>query len=428
MDESIENIDRLTGLSNRDGLIFVIENLNRKHVLLSIDIDNFRYINDTYGHYFGDTLIKFMSKRLINNCSFGDKIFRTGGDEFVILKKDEWQEEQVIDFVEKLMIDLREPFTIEGTLVFITNSIGIFNIPSTQNEDRQLITKVDLALFEAKNSGKDCYKFYAPEMSDKIKKRHEVENRIRQALVRNEIHVHYQPKYNSKTNEITGVEALARWEKDGQIILPNDFIPAAETSRVIIPIGKEILRQSCIEINNINKDMDKPISLAVNVSGIQLKYSDFISTVKMVLEETMFPPNLLDLEITESTIMDDLSFYLPLFNKLNDLGVQITIDDFGTGYSSLRYLQQFPLKKLKVDKSFVLNGNKDQTSLHILKTIIELANGMGLNTVAEGVETEKQLSTLNSLPCDEYQGFYFAKPMTLNKLISLTLSKKMKKK
>ncbi len=418
--------DPLTGLYNRKHLIDVLHQRHYPCALLSIDLDNFRQINDYHSHAFGDEVLKATAKRISESCTQQDMIFHSGRGEFFILKEGQFGPKQLKKEASKLINAFHKPFSINHIVIYITTSIGVLNIPSIETPTDRIMIAVDIALYEAKKHGKNAFSYYNPEMEQHLRDRHLLEDQMREALDKHEIEVHYQPQYCLKNYEITGVEALARWRKNGQIILPNEFIPIAEASLAIIPMGRFILHQACKEIHQINQTRSKPLRLAVNVSGVQLKHSDFVSTVKNTLKQTHFPPQLLDLEITESMIMDDVPFFLAQLNALNELGIQITMDDFGTGYSSLSYLQKFPLKKLKIDKTFLKNTQPDTSNYHILKAIIQLANNIGLNTVAEGIENESQLIQLETLDCYGMQGFYFAKPMTLEALVDLTNTSKPK--
>lgn len=414
------HLDPLTGLYNRHCFLKTLNHIKHPGALLYVDLDNFRQINYCHSHQFGDRFLKSVSDRLKKLCGKQDLLFHTGPGEFYVLKSGQFEPQQLAQEAEKIVLNFRKPFKMDNKSIYTSVSIGVFNFVNLDMTQKDMLIAVDMALYEAKKNGKNGFAVYIPEMGERLHQQHHLEGAIRQALTNREIEVYYQPQYSLKDHSIIGVEALARWNKNGKIILPDEFIPVAESSLVIIPIGEFIMEQACKEIYSINQKRYSPLRLAINVSSVQLKHSDFLAMVTRLLKQTGFPPQLLDLEITESILMDDVDFYLPQLTALSNLGIQITIDDFGTGYSSLSYLQKFPLKKLKVDKSFLEQSTDQQSKQQILNAILKLANSIGLTTVAEGVESRSQLDQIQNLNCDTMQGFYFAKPMPFEDLRGLT--------
>ncbi|MBI9098708.1 MAG: EAL domain-containing protein [Spirochaetaceae bacterium] len=423
----ISNYDNQTDLPNKslfnDRLIMAGMNADRENSILSVislGIDNFKKINRSYGHLIGDEILKQVGIRLKNICRKSDTVSRYGSDEFSILLTDIITLEDIIRIVEKIKQELERPFIIEDHEIFTSCSQGISLYPSDSSDIRIIPRHSNQALHIAKKNYKGSYAFYKEEDDIVLKKRHEDETLLRSAIERNEMRVHYQPKYDIIGKRITGVEALVRWKKNNkEMIYPNDFISILEESGLIIPIGEYVLRQACLDIVELNKTLHKPLKLAVNLSGVQFSDPGLIFKMMSILEETGLPPELLEVEITESIAMHNLENTLQTLEELHKRKISIAVDDFGTGYSSLSYLKKFPLTTLKIDKSFIDDMSTNEEDQEIVKTIISLADIMNLNVVAEGVETGSQIAILEKNKCNEAQGFLISRPTDIKSLQKL---------
>jgi diguanylate cyclase (GGDEF)-like protein/PAS domain S-box-containing protein len=410
--------DYLTGLPNRNMLnslltngTIPIENL----AVLFIDLDRFKIVNDTLGHSMGDQLLKKVAERLTASLSEEDLIFRQGGDEFIVFLKE--SDRQRADRIANRIIDaLSTPFKLNTTEVFTSPSIGI-SLSQEDGETIELLIKhADFAMYQAKKAGKKTYRFYSCIAYEGDFNPLTMEMELHNALNKNEFFLHYQPKVNLKTGKMFGAEALLRWNhaKWG-MVSPVKFIPVAEESGLIIPIGEWVLRHACIQNKNWQEKGYPPMIISVNLSARQFSHANIVSTVEKVLKETGLEPQYLELEITESMTID-IEHTISTLHELKKLGVLISIDDFGTGFSSLNYLKQFPVDTLKIDQSFVrelLSNMNDDT---IVKTIISMAHHLQLKVVAEGIETREQLVFLQQHLCDEGQGYFFSKPVPAEEL------------
>jgi len=420
----MSNYDRQTDLPNktlfRDRLIMAGINADREGniiCVISLGLDNFKKINRSFGHITGDLVLKEVGERLRTVCRKSDTVSRYGGDEFTLLLTDMNSQEDVLRIIEKIKEELEKPLVIEGKTIYSSCSQGISLYPSDNSDITAISRNANQAQHIAKKAGKGTYAFYREDDDIALKKRHKDEMMLRTAVEKDEILVYYQPKYDIKKEKVTGVEALVRWNKENsELVYPDEFISILEESRLIIPIGEYILEQSCSDIARLNQTLKEPIKLAVNLSGVQFSDLKLILKIKEILNNTNFPPELLEIEITESIAMHDLDNTLQILEELTSLGISIAVDDFGTGYSSLSYLQRFPLSTLKIDKSFIDKLDVKEEDQGIVKTIISLAKIMNLNVVAEGVETETQIEILRNNNCHEAQGYFISKPTSLKKL------------
>ena len=425
----ISNYDKQTDLPNKtlflDRLIMAGMNADRENniiCIISLGIDNFKKINRSFGHVKGDEILKKVGNRLKGVCRKSDTVSRYGGDEFTLLLTDINSHEDIIRIIEKIKVELERPFVLENNKIYTSCTQGISLYPSDSDDIKIIPRHANQAQHLAKKTGKGSYAFYKEENDILLKKRHKDETLLRSALEKDEILVHYQPKFDIKQNKITGVEALVRWKKNtGELIYPDNFISILEESGLIISIGEYVLKKSCIDISEVNQIIKEPLKLAVNLSGVQFSDPLLISKIMSILEQTGFPPELLEVEITESIAMDNRDNTLHILDELSSHGISIAVDDFGTGYSSLSYLQKFPLTTLKIDKSFIDDMDENIEDQGIVKTIISLAEIMKLNVVAEGVEKDSQIELLRDNNCHEAQGYLISKPTTLKKLKELMI-------
>ena len=417
--EFLAHHDPLTNLPNRlllkARLIKSIEKANELKYRLAIffiDIDNFKLINDTYGHSIGDNIISLVANRLQKNIRKNDTISRIGGDEFIIVIEDV-DNKDIEKLAKKIVSDFKEPIKMEEYLFDTTVSVGISIFPNNGLNAEDLIKHADTAMYSAKNAGRNQYQFYKNEMTSEIFEKIIMKQELTDALKNNEFEVYYQPQIDIKMNKIVGAEALIRWNhKTLGVVFPNDFISHAEETKLIIPIGEFVLKKACTFMKYLNdtKLLEDGI-VAVNISNIQIKYSDIQKSIIKELEETKLNPANLEIELTESYIMEDIEESLTILENLKNLGIKLAIDDFGTGYSSLNYLKQFPIDKLKIDKSFANGLPFNKKDVAIAKTILALGNGLEIKTIAEGVEKNEQKEFLQNAGCDEIQGWLYSKAL-----------------
>ncbi len=387
-----------------------------KLAILFLDLDNFKMINDNYGHHEGDKVLIETANRL-RGLLKDENLFRFGGDEFVIILNNFNSKEEIEELMSAIKAELNKPFKTKNYIHYVSCSVGVSIYPDDAKNFIDLIKHADTAMYDAKKHGKNRFSFYAKTFGDKIEKELQTANLLRDALEREEFEVYYQPKISLKDNRVVGLEALLRWKNSNLgTVSPDDFIPIAEKTQLIIPIGNWVLKKACTEVKELVEKGLYNGTISVNISGIQLNYDDIAGTIKSVVEETKFNANLLDLEITESVLMSNPKRWLDIFNKIKVMGIDISIDDFGTGYSSLSYLKEFPIDEIKIDKSFIddLPYNKD--SCILTKTIILLAKSLGFKIVAEGVEKEEHMEFLKEEGCDIIQGFYYSKPLNYDGL------------
>ena len=411
--------DTLTNLPNRtllqDRLTQAIATASRKDsriAVLFLDLDGFKNINDSLSHATGDRLLQLVAKRLLAAVRTSDTVCRLGGDEFVILLSEVAHAGDAGVKAGKILSALSAPFEIEQVTLRVTGSIGVSTYPEDGQSAELLIRNADLAMYQAKEKGRSNCQFFEKDMNVRAVERHSIEGDLRFALERDEFVMHYQPKIDLKTGEITGVEALVRWQHPERgLVGPLQFISIAEDCGLMLPIGKWVLRESCRQAKAWQDTGLPPIDMAVNVSSVEFRNDEFLESVSTILTETRLEPRYLELELTESVLMQHAEFSVPLLQKLKAMGLRLAIDDFGTGYSSLSYLRQFPIDTLKVDQSFIHEINADTDEATIISAVINMGCRMKHRVIAEGVETAEQLAFLRAHGCDEGQGYYFARPM-----------------
>jgi diguanylate cyclase (GGDEF)-like protein/PAS domain S-box-containing protein len=410
--------DELTGLANKrlfdekvDIAIKLYKNTYGKLLgVMYFDLDRFKLINDYLGHNIGDQLLKIIAQRIQNCVRKNDIAARQGNDEFTILI-DNVTKHEVDIIAQRLAEKIAEPILIEGQEVFLTPSIGISLYPDDGKNANDLIRKADMAMYHAKKEGRNSIQFYNANLEKNNSNRIELENDLRKAIEKNEFILHYQPIIDLSTNKINGVEALIRWKHPGRGIVPPDqFIPIAEETGMIIPIGEIVLRKACSQLKKWHESKLLLPSISVNISIRQFFEPNLVSMIAQIIKETNIDPHCLTIEITESMTMDVEKTSI-ILNDLKNLGVNISIDDFGTGYSSLSYLKKFPIDYLKIDRSFISDIAKSKDDENIATTILLMADNLGLNVIAEGVETSEQLGILRQHHCNEAQGFLFSKPL-----------------
>jgi diguanylate cyclase (GGDEF)-like protein/PAS domain S-box-containing protein len=409
--------DPLTGLPNRLLLMARMEQslarARRNNTLLAvlfIDLDRFKDINDTLGHPVGDLLLQAVALRLAECVREEDTVSRLGGDEFTVLIEELHDSSAAGTVAQKIIVALAQPLVLQGHEVFITASIGIALFPDDGADVTTLLKNSDSALYRAKEQGRDNYHYYTEELTTRAMVRLALETDMRHAIERNELVVHYQPQVDLYSGHIIGMEALLRWQHPQRgLIPPGDFIPLAEDTGLILPIGEWVLRTACERVQSWVDQGLQPVRVAVNLSSRQFNQHDLAETVKRILRETRLDPQYLELELTERLIMQDAEHAIIILQELKALGVQFSIDDFGTGYSSLSYLKKFPIDRIKIDQSFVRNITSDPEDAAVSQAIISMSHSLNLKTVAEGVETLEQQEFLRARQCDEMQGFYFSR-------------------
>lgn len=420
----LANHDPLTGLLNRDQFhnrltqaLSSVQRHDSKLALMYFDLDRFKLINDTLGHRVGDLLLQEVSTRLKSSVRANDILARLGGDEFIVLLSDIHQITDAARIAQKTIEMLTRPFAIEGYDLVVTASIGISIFPDDGEDSQTLLMNADTAMYLAKEHGKNNYQFYTIEMTEKAHERMTIERGLRYALTNNELKLHYQPQIDSTNGLGINVEALVRWQHpEWGLVYPNRFIEVAEETGLIVPIGAWVLRTACSQAKAWQENDGPFTRVAVNVSARQFLDADLFNTIKQTLTETGLSPGSLELEITESAVMQNPENTLEVLRQLQQLGVRISIDDFGTGYSSLTYLRRFPVNSVKIDRSFVVDIPKDEGSVTLVRAIIALAHELKLSVIAEGVETEEQLSFLKTQKCDSLQGYMFSKPLAAEQL------------
>ncbi len=414
------NYDSLTELPNRmlfrDRLTRAIVSARRENglvALLFIDLDRFKVVNDTLGHIVGDRLLRKAAERLQASVREVDTVARLGGDEFTIILQDIARTEDAAIVANKVIDSLGKPFLLDGHEAFIGASIGITVFPSDGDNAATLLRNADVAMYRAKDAGRNEYRFFTKAMDAQALNRMSLENDLRYAVERQQFFVHYQPIVELRSGRVINVEALLRWRHPKRgLVAPDEFIPLAEETGLIKPLGEWVLRTACAQAQAW-RDMDLPVfGVSVNLSSGQLKRGFSRETVAAILEETGLSPDLLTFEITESLIMEDTEEAITYLHAIKEMGVGLSIDDFGTGYSSLNYLKRFPVDSVKIDRSFVRDVTVDPEDASLADAIIALAHNLGLKVIAEGVETKEQLDFLQSRGCDLYQGYYLGRPMT----------------
>lgn len=422
--------DDLTGLPNRVMFKYrlqqaIAESARRGTLLalLLLDMDRFKAINDTLGHAVGDGLLKALAVRLSSCVRDCDTVARLAGDEFALILPDLAHAEDAARVAKKILNAFSPAFNIDGHELFMSVSIGIAICPLDGDNLDMLLRNADIAMYHAKEHGRNTFQFYATEMNAKAFERLSMENGLRHALERNEFFLHYQPQLDLRTGEITAVEALLRWQHPGLgMISPLQFIPIAEEIGMITPIGEWVLHTACAQNKAWQVAGLPPLRVAVNLSARQLRQSNFIHVIEQILQNTGLAPRYLELEITESLLMHNPDNAIAMLTALDAMGIDISVDDFGTGYSSLAYLKCLPINALKIDKSFVCEIPGDLDDAAIASTIIVMAHNLGIRVIAEGVETQAQKDFLVSRACDAMQGYLFNHPVEPGKIPSLLVS------
>jgi diguanylate cyclase (GGDEF)-like protein len=410
--------DAMTGLPNKplfmDRLIIALAHANRanqKLAVLFLDLDRFKDINDSLGHTVGDALLKSAAERVRRCVREGDTVARFGGDEFTLLIPRVDKVEDAAKIASKIIETLKIPFEINDRELFITTSIGVAICPADGLDPETLVRNADTAMYRAKDQGRDNYQLYAPAMNARALERLGLENELRHAVDQHEMILHYQPIVRASTGTVAGVEALIRWNHPERgILAPAHFISIAEVSGLIVPIGEWVIREACRQVRQWQKKLGQPLTVAVNLSARQFQHPDLVSQIRSILLDTEIEPATLELEITESSAMQNAENTIFTLRELKDLGVRIAMDDFGTGYSSLNYLKRFPIDTLKLDQSFVRDVMTDARDAAIVGAVIAMAHSLGLKVIGEGVESSGQHEYLRREGCDFIQGYLFSRP------------------
>jgi diguanylate cyclase len=411
--------DPVTSLPNRNALnaritqaVTRAERVKTGLAVLFLDLDNFKIINDTLGHDAGDELLHSVALRLTTALRGSDTVFRLGGDEFTVLIEDIPESAAAGVIATNLINALHLPLNINSHDVYVTTSIGISHYPEDSLHFKTLLKNADTAMYHAKSRGKNNFQFFSADMNSRAQKRLEVETSLRRALENNEFEVYYQPQVDQRTREVVCMEALIRWRHPERgLVSPTEFIPIAEETGLIIPIGAWILKQSCLQCLEWHTDGFPELKIAVNLSGKQFHQENLTGQIAQILAETKLDPSYLELEITESAIMETSNHAIDILKQLRSMGLSLSIDDFGTGYSSMNYLKRFPISKLKIDRSFVMDIPGDAEDGAITEAVIALGKALNITVVAEGVETAEQADFLLKRQCHLVQGYFYSKPM-----------------
>jgi len=432
--EHIRNIafyDNLTGLPNRilflDRLEHALQLASRNQklvVLMFIDLDRFKQINDNLGHEAGDKLLTQVSERLLDCVRTGDTVSRISGDEFTILVESLHNIELATTIAQRVVRTIAQPFKLNNTEVFVTCSIGLSVYPFNDDDSDSLIKKADAAMFYSKSCGRNNFHYYTPDMLQHGSQRFELETELNTAIEKSQFSLSFQPKVNLSDLKMTGMEALLRWEHPERgFISPDTFIPILEETGLIQKVGEWILRESCRFTKQWLDDGNNPVCVAVNVSAIQFNQPNFLNTVDDILKETGLPSEYLELELTESCLMENVEENIAIMKALKEMGIKLAIDDFGTGYSSLSYICQLPVDILKIDRDFIRNMMEDSDKRSVVTAIISFAHGLRLHIVAEGIETLEQLTFVKAMRVTTGQGYLISKPVPANEFAEKYKSK-----
>jgi diguanylate cyclase (GGDEF)-like protein/PAS domain S-box-containing protein len=417
--------DALTGLPNRtllqDRLSNAMARARRqkdKVALLFLDLDRFKFVNDSLGHSVGDQLLQAVADRLKTWARGQDTVARQGGDEFLIVMTDVRDIPAAAIAAERLMDAMTVEFVVQGRSLNVSCSVGISIFPEHGADGETLIKNADAAMYSAKDYGRDNFRFFTEEMNVQVAARLNLENNLRLALEKKELFLMYQPQMDIATGRITGLEALLRWQSpELGLVPPSEFIPVAENSRLIMPIGEWVLRTACAQAKKWQDEGLPALPVAVNVSAAQFLHGGFRELIRSVLHETGLSSQYLELELTESLLLSNADATFSVLQELKAMGLKLAIDDFGTGYSSFSYLKHFPIGKLKIDRSFIRDVAVGPDDAAITAAIISMAKTLNLKVIAEGVETEAQMSFLRAHHCDEIQGYYFSKPLAISEVV-----------
>ena len=419
--------DSLTDLPNRlllnDRLTRAIASARRngnRLAVLFVDLDRFKDINDSLGHAIGDKLLQSVAERLVARVRNSDTVSRPGGDEFVVLLSELEHPEDAAVCAKKMLTALTAPHRIAQHDVHVTVSIGVSTYPEDGQDAETLVKSADTAMYQAKENGRNNYEFFRQDMNIRAVERQSVEGSLSRALERHEFVLHYQPKINLEKGAITGAEALIRWlHLDRGLIPPAQFVPIAEDTGLLLPIGQWVLHEACRQARAWLDAGLRPVPVAVNISAVEFRDKGFLEGVRAILKDTRLEPRYLELELTESVLMQHAESTASVLQALKAMGVQLAVDDFGTGYSSLSYLRRFPIDTLKVDRSFVRQITADADDAIIASAVISMGKSLKLRVVAEGVETREQLAFLQDQRCDEGQGYYFSRPVVAEQFAKL---------
>jgi diguanylate cyclase (GGDEF)-like protein/PAS domain S-box-containing protein len=411
--------DGLTDLPNRimfgDRLAQAMILAKRRHerlALLFLDLDHFKHVNDSLGHAIGDRLLRSVAGRLLTCVRSSDTVSRQGGDEFVILLSQVMHAQDAGITADKILLAVGEPHHITDHDIHITASIGIVTYPDDATDAEALLKNSDFAMYQAKDCGRNNYQFFKSDLNVTALERQATERGLRHAIERDELVLHYQPQMNMATGAITGVEALVRWRHPQRGLLqPGEFISVAEEFGLIVPIGRWVLREGCRQGKTWQDSGLPPIRIAINVSAVELRAKNFAEGVRTVLMETGLEPRYLELELTETFLMQDPTSTAVVLEELKDMGVQLALDDFGTGYSSLSYMRRFPIDTLKIDQSFVRNLTTNSDDASVVNAVINMGSSLHMLVVAEGIETSEQAMMLREQNCPEGQGYFFSRPV-----------------
>ncbi|WP_340676569.1 EAL domain-containing protein [Paraglaciecola sp.] len=420
--------DSLTSLPNRflaldrlSQMLIEAERNNEKTSVFFLDIDDFKKINDSLGHEIGDKLLIDAANRLQQVLRKEDTLGRLGGDEFIVLLRGVADHNNTLAIAEDLLKTFRNPFKIDGRELILTISIGVAIYPENGRCASDLLRNADTAMYQAKASGRNTYSFFTKEMNVIMQRRFEIEEQMHGALERNEFELHYQPKLDVKNEKVIGSEALLRWHNPALgNVTPNEFIPIAEHTGLIVPIGKFVIKQALRFLNEWQNIDQQKYTMAVNLSPRQFRDAGLLIFIKNTLSEANVSPENLELEITEGVLMCGQSFIHDALIEINGLGIKLAMDDFGTGYSSLSYLRQYPFDVLKIDRSFINGITLNKADCDLVKATIAMSHSLGLTVVAEGVETKEQLSLLADLGCDFVQGYFLSKPLPAKQLLDFS--------
>jgi diguanylate cyclase (GGDEF)-like protein len=418
--------DFLTGLPNRALLtdrlaqaIALAQRHSKKVALMYLDVDNFKHINDSLGHAIGDLLLQSVAQRLLTCVRLSDTVSRQGGDEFVVMLPEAEDAQDAALTAKKLIAAVAKPHHVAEHQLHVTLSIGISLYPDDGKDVETVLRNADIAMYQAKKSGRNNYKLFTAEMNVRAVARQSIEQALHRALKESEFVLHYQPKVNLETGAITGAEALIRWQRSAhRLVPPTQFVSIAEDCGLIQSIGRWVLREACRQTQvwlQAGLDLGQ---IAVNVSPVEFHGKDFLVGIRKILDDTGLDPHRLELELTESGMMQDMEQTTAILHALKELGIQIAVDDFGTGYSSLSYLHRFPIDTLKIDRSFV----QDRDGEPIVSAVIAMGTSLNQRIVAEGIETKKQLAFLQSQHCAEGQGFYFGRPVAAEEFATMLVS------
>ena len=415
----LAHFDELTGLPNRTMFMHTLQRAfslaqrrNKQFALFFIDLDRFKNINDSLGHEAGDRLLQDVARRLRQHRRESDTVARLGGDEFVVLVEDCADSRELTAIAQNILNAVGRPYTLSGREYHVTGSIGISTYPADGLDPASLLKNADIAMYLAKDRGKNNFQFYSPQQNAHSFERLALESALRHALERREFVLHYQPKIEIRTNRIVGVEALLRWNHpDLGTVTPTQFIPLAEETGLIVPIGRWVLRTACAQSAAWRSDGLPGVRIAVNLSARQFSDDGLIGDISDALAEAALPPEGLELEITESMVMQNPERAVSTLSRLRELGISVSIDDFGTGYSSLGYLKRFPIDNVKIDRSFIKDLPHDTDDAAITRAVIAMAQSLRIRVVAEGVETREQLEFLRAHECDECQGYFVSRPL-----------------